>query len=55
MKDNKVNTLDIGYRDLLNNCFDKRGLLVGSWQVVLEVRKNMKDQCKDSFKENVIF
>lgn len=55
MKDSKVNTLDIGYRDLLNNCSHIRGLLVGSWQVIWEVRKNMKDQCKDSFKENDIF
>lgn len=55
MKDNKVNTLNIDCKDLLNNFSHIKDLLVGNQQVILEARKSMKDQCKDSFKENVTF
>lgn len=55
MKDNKVNTLNIDCKDLLNNFSHIKDLLVGNQQVILEARKSMKDQCTDSFKENVTF
>ena len=55
MKDNKVNTLDIGCKDLLNNCFHTRDLLVDSQQAIWEAHKSRKDQCKDSFMGSVIF
>lgn len=50
-----MNTLNIDCKDLLNNFSHIKDLLVGNQQVILEARKSMKDQCTDSFKENVTF
>lgn len=50
-----MNTLNIDCKDLLNNSSHIKDLLVGNQQVILEARKSMKDQYKDSFKENVTF